>query len=101
MCPSIHPSVCASIVPCMCFLIVVDNANLSSPSSLPLPLPSIRRGYLVYKDVCSACHSMQYTTFRNLIGVSHTEEEAKTLAEEVYTLYSGHLWPERVTLRAS
>jgi ubiquinol-cytochrome c reductase cytochrome c1 subunit len=43
---------------------------------------SIRRGYQVYKQVCSACHSMQYLAFRNLVGVSHTEEEAKALAEE-------------------
>lgn len=38
---------------------------------------SIRRGYEVYKQVCSACHSMKYLAYRNLIGVSHTEEEAK------------------------
>lgn len=44
---------------------------------------SIRRGYQVYKQVCSACHSMEYLAFRNLVGVSHTEAEVKTLAEEV------------------
>ncbi|XP_068789724.1 cytochrome c1, heme protein, mitochondrial [Struthio camelus] len=44
---------------------------------------SLRRGYQVYKQVCSACHSMDYLAFRNLIGVTHTEEEAKALAEEV------------------
>ncbi|KAH0617306.1 hypothetical protein JD844_015343 [Phrynosoma platyrhinos] len=44
---------------------------------------SIRRGYAVYKQVCSACHSMEYLAFRNLIGVSHTEAEAKALAEEI------------------
>ena len=38
---------------------------------------SIRRGYEVYKQVCSACHSMKYLAYRNLIGISHTEEEAK------------------------
>lgn len=38
---------------------------------------SIRRGYEVYKQVCSACHSMKYLAYRNLIGVSHTEDEAK------------------------
>lgn len=43
---------------------------------------SIRRGYQVYKEVCSACHSMQFIRFRELVGVSHTEEEARTLAEE-------------------
>lgn len=43
---------------------------------------SIRRGYEVYKQVCSACHSMQYLCYRNLVGVSHTEAEAKREAEE-------------------
>nr|ARO92231.1 mitochondrial cytochrome c1 [Portunus trituberculatus] len=38
---------------------------------------SIRRGYEVYKNVCAACHSMKYIAFRNLVGVSHTEAEAK------------------------
>ncbi|MEQ2163161.1 iso-1-cytochrome c, partial [Goodea atripinnis] len=44
---------------------------------------SIRRGYQVYKQVCSACHSMEYLAFRNLVGVSHTEDEVKAMAEEV------------------
>ncbi|ETE59508.1 Cytochrome c1, heme protein, mitochondrial [Ophiophagus hannah] len=44
---------------------------------------SVRRGYQVYKQVCSACHSMEYLAFRNLVGATHTEEEAKALAEEV------------------
>ncbi|NWZ98152.1 CY1 protein, partial [Nesospiza acunhae] len=44
---------------------------------------SIRRGFQVYRQVCSACHSMEYLAFRNLIGVTHTEAEAKALAEEV------------------
>ncbi len=38
---------------------------------------SIRRGYQVYKEVCSACHSMDRIAYRNLVGVSHTEAEAK------------------------
>lgn len=47
------------------------------------PLCSVRRGYQVYKQVCASCHSMDYLAFRNLVGVSHTEAEAKALAEEV------------------
>ncbi|CAM9306618.1 unnamed protein product [Bubo scandiacus] len=47
---------------------------------------SLRRGFQVYKQVCSACHSMEYLAYRNLIGVTHTEEEAKALAEEVDVL---------------
>jgi len=44
---------------------------------------SIRRGYEVYKQVCAACHSMKYLHYRNLVGVSHTEAEAKAEAAEV------------------
>ncbi|KAJ8977675.1 hypothetical protein NQ317_010414 [Molorchus minor] len=43
---------------------------------------SIKRGYEVYKQVCAACHSMRFIAYRNLVGVSHTEEEAKAEAEE-------------------
>jgi len=43
---------------------------------------SVRRGYMVYKQVCAACHSMRFVAYRNLVDVTHTEEEAKALAEE-------------------
>jgi len=43
---------------------------------------SIRRGYEVYKQVCAACHSMEYVCYRNLVNVIMTEEEAKAEAEE-------------------
>ncbi|KYN31473.1 Cytochrome c1, heme protein, mitochondrial [Trachymyrmex septentrionalis] len=44
---------------------------------------SMRRGWEVYKNVCAACHSLQYVAYRHLIDVTHTEAEAKALAEEV------------------
>lgn len=44
---------------------------------------SIRRGFQVYKQVCSSCHSMDYVAYRHLVGVCYTEDEAKALAEEV------------------
>jgi len=47
---------------------------------------SIRRGYQVYKQVCAACHSLRYLAYRNLVGVSHTEAEAKAEAEESQSL---------------
>lgn len=43
---------------------------------------SIWRGYQVYKQVCSTCHSTEFMAFCNLVGVGHTEVEAKALAEE-------------------
>lgn len=42
----------------------------------------IRRGFQVYREVCSSCHSLKLIAFRNLVGVSHTEDEAKELAAE-------------------
>ncbi|XP_063980004.1 cytochrome c1, heme protein, mitochondrial-like [Diachasmimorpha longicaudata] len=44
---------------------------------------SMRRGWEVYKNVCSACHSLQFVAYRHLVGVTHTEAEAKALAAEV------------------
>jgi len=44
---------------------------------------SIRRGYTVYRDVCAACHSLDRIAWRNLVGVSHTADQARALAEEV------------------
>lgn len=43
---------------------------------------SIRRGYQVYKQVCSACHSLKYIAFRNLVGIAYTEAEVKAMAAE-------------------
>lgn len=48
---------------------------------------SVRRGYEVYKQVCSACHSMKYIAYRNLVGVTHTEAEAKAEAEGIMVSY--------------
>ncbi|SOV03444.1 probable CYT1 - cytochrome c1, heme protein [Ustilago sp. UG-2017a] len=44
---------------------------------------SIRRGYQVYREVCSSCHSLDRIAWRNLVGQSHTVDEAKAMAEEV------------------
>ncbi|GAA5998568.1 ubiquinol--cytochrome-c reductase catalytic subunit CYT1 [Rhodotorula paludigena] len=44
---------------------------------------SIRRGYQVYREVCSTCHSLDRVAWRNLVGASHSVDEAKTMAEEV------------------
>ncbi|XP_034021874.1 cytochrome c1, heme protein, mitochondrial isoform X1 [Thalassophryne amazonica] len=43
---------------------------------------SIRRGYQVYKQVCAACHSLEFVTYRNLVGVAYSEDEVKAMAEE-------------------
>ncbi|KAA8490797.1 Cytochrome c1-2, heme protein, mitochondrial [Porphyridium purpureum] len=43
---------------------------------------SIRRGYHVYKNVCSSCHSLEAIAYRNLVDVCFTEEEVKQIALE-------------------
>ncbi|CAG9833767.1 unnamed protein product [Diabrotica balteata] len=43
---------------------------------------SIRRGYEVYKQACISCHSLRYVAYRHLVGVTHTEAEAKAEAQE-------------------
>lgn len=35
----------------------------------------LQRGYQVYKEVCSACHSMKFVAFRNLRQLGYTEAE--------------------------
>jgi len=42
---------------------------------------SIRRGFQVYRQVCASCHSIHKVAFRSLIGVTHTEEQLKKIAE--------------------
>lgn len=44
---------------------------------------AIRRGYQVYREVCSTCHSLDRVAWRNLVGVSHTVTETKAMAEEI------------------
>lgn len=42
----------------------------------------MRRGYQVYKQVCSACHSMKYLPYYDLIEATHTRDEAKAEAAD-------------------
>ena len=44
---------------------------------------AIRRGFQVYREVCSTCHSLERIAWRNLVGVSHTVDEVKNMAQEV------------------
>jgi ubiquinol-cytochrome c reductase cytochrome c1 subunit len=40
----------------------------------------VQRGFQVYKDVCAACHSLQYLSFRNFADLGYSEEQVKALA---------------------
>jgi ubiquinol-cytochrome c reductase cytochrome c1 subunit len=41
-----------------------------------------QRGFQVYREVCSSCHSLDFIAFRNLTDLGFTEDEVKALAEE-------------------
>lgn len=43
---------------------------------------SIQRGFQVYKEVCSACHSLKLLSYRNLQQVGFSEAEVKAIAAE-------------------
>jgi ubiquinol-cytochrome c reductase cytochrome c1 subunit len=40
----------------------------------------LQRGYQVYKEVCSACHSLKFVAFRNLRELGYTEAEVQAEA---------------------
>lgn len=49
---------------------------------------ALQRGYKVYREVCSACHSMKRVAFRNLTALGYTDEEVKAIAAS-YTFTDG------------
>lgn len=44
---------------------------------------SVQRGFQVYKQVCSACHSMHHMAYRNLMDIGLSEMQVKAIAAEV------------------
>jgi ubiquinol-cytochrome c reductase cytochrome c1 subunit len=42
----------------------------------------LQRGYQVYKEVCSVCHSLRQVAFRNLSELGYTEAEVKAEAAD-------------------
>ncbi len=51
-------------------------------------ISSIQRGYKVYREVCSGCHSMNLLYYRDLIDIGFSNEEIKAIASE-YTVLDG------------
>lgn len=41
-----------------------------------------QRGFQVFKEVCSGCHSLSLIAFRNLAALGYSEEEVKAVAAE-------------------
>ena len=42
----------------------------------------LRRGFQVYREVCSSCHSLNRVPWRSFVGQTHTVDEMKAMAEE-------------------
>jgi ubiquinol-cytochrome c reductase cytochrome c1 subunit len=43
---------------------------------------ALQRGYQVYKEVCSACHSLKHLSYRNLTEIGYTEDQVKGIAAQ-------------------
>lgn len=46
-------------------------------------LASAQRGFQVYSEVCSVCHSLEYLHYRDLAGIGLTEDQIKAIAAAV------------------
>ncbi|MGF7150971.1 ubiquinol-cytochrome c reductase cytochrome c1 subunit [Sphingomonas zeicaulis] len=42
----------------------------------------LQRGFQVYKEVCSACHSLRLVSFRDLADLGYNEPEIKAIADQ-------------------
>jgi ubiquinol-cytochrome c reductase cytochrome c1 subunit len=42
----------------------------------------LQRGFQVYKEVCAACHGLNYVAFRNLEELGYEEAEVKAIADQ-------------------
>jgi ubiquinol-cytochrome c reductase cytochrome c1 subunit len=40
----------------------------------------LQRGFQVYKEVCSACHSLRFVAFRDLKGIGYSDAQVKAIA---------------------
>ncbi|MDB5680798.1 MAG: cytochrome c1 [Sphingomonas bacterium] len=56
-------------------------AGLSSDGVLgKFDQQQLQRGFQVYKEVCSACHSLRFVAFRDLEGIGYKEAQVKAIA---------------------
>lgn len=47
---------------------------------------SLQRGFQVYSQVCSSCHSMKHLSYRNLTDLGYNEAQIKTIAAQNTTM---------------
>jgi len=59
------------------------SAGLSSDGVFgKFDLRQVQRGFQVYKDVCSACHSLHMVSFRDLKDLGYSDPEVKAIAKQ-------------------
>ena len=87
---------CASLIFALIFTPRGSEPNLAEefhlePRSAHLPSDGpfghfdraqLQRGLRVYKEVCSACHSLSHVAFRDLTALGYSEDQVKALAAE-------------------
>jgi len=49
---------------------------------------AVRRGYKVYSEVCSLCHTMKFVSYRNLADIGFSPKEVKNIAAQ-YSVTDG------------
>ncbi len=53
----------------------------------------LQRGFQVYKEVCSSCHSLKLVSFRDLAAIGYSEGQIKSIAAD-YTIETPSINPE-------
>ncbi len=87
-----------SVVAALAALLMISAPAMAQEEEMP-PLPQIRwsfnglfgafdlasaqRGFWVYKNVCSNCHSMKELHYRDLAGIGLTEAQIKAIAASI------------------
>ena len=60
-----------------------ENIHLSSAGLFgKFDRAQVQRGFQVYKEVCAACHSLKYVSFRDLQKIGYNEAEVKAIANQ-------------------
>lgn len=49
---------------------------------------ALQRGFLVYRQVCAACHALKHLSYRDLEGIGYDDGQVKAIASE-YTVTDG------------
>ena len=84
------------------FIILISASNIFASENINKSLPkhewsfkgltgtfdraSVQRGYKVYREVCSGCHSMNLLYYRDLIEIGFSEEQVKAISSEYFVL---------------